>query len=118
MLNAPADRAGMAASVEEVSYELGGALGIAILGSLMAGVYSASFAARGFGGEAADSLDGALALAATLPAPQADSLLALAHGAFDRATGAVALAAGLILLAAAFWVGRIDRGGKAVQQGA
>ena len=118
MLNAPADRAGMAASVEEVSYELGGALGIAILGSLMAGVYSASFAARDFGRDAADSLDGALALAATLPAPQADRLLVLANGAFDRATGAVALTAGLALLAAAVWVGRIDGARRPVQQGA
>lgn len=119
MLNAPADRAGMAASVEEVSYELGGALGIAILGSLMAGVYSASFAAAGgFGADAADSLDGALALAATLPAPQADRLLAFATGAFDRATGAVALAAGLALLAAGFWIGRIDRAGSLARQGA
>ncbi|MCZ0962188.1 MFS transporter [Paracoccus benzoatiresistens] len=118
MLNAPADRAGMAASVEEVSYELGGALGIAILGSLMAGIYSATTAsaARDFGSDAADSLDGALALAATLPGPQAERLLSLANGAFDRATGAVALAAGLVLLAAAFWIGRIDRAAKARQQ--
>lgn len=119
MLNAPADRAGMAASVEEVSYELGGALGIAMLGSLMAGVYSASFAAAGgSGAQARDSLDGALALAATLPAPQADTLLALANAAFDRATGAVALAAGLVLLGAALWIGRINRAGRTIQQSA
>lgn len=117
MLNAPADRAGMAASVEEVSYELGGALGIAILGSLMAGIYSASFAAGGgWGREATDSLDGALALAATLPEPQAARLLALANGAFDQATGAVALAAGAVALAAAFWIGRINRAGATIQQ--
>ncbi|MTD99122.1 MFS transporter [Paracoccus sp. YIM 132242] len=119
MLNAPTDRAGMAASVEEVSYELGGALGIAMLGSLMAGIYSANLAAAGgWGPEATDSLDGALALAATLPAPQAGRLLDIANAAFDRATGVVALTAGLTLLGAAFWVGRIDRAGKAVQQGA
>ena len=41
MSQAPAERAGMAASVEEVSFELGGAIGITILGSLLAGVYSA-----------------------------------------------------------------------------
>lgn len=119
MLNAPADRAGMAASVEEVSYELGGALGIAILGSLMAGVYSASFAATGgFGPDASDSLDGAMALAATLPAPRADLLLSIANSAFDRATGTVAFAAGAAALAAAFWIGRISRSGAAIQQGA
>jgi DHA2 family multidrug resistance protein-like MFS transporter len=119
MLNAPADRAGMAASVEEVSYELGGALGIAILGSLMAGIYSASFAASGGSGlDATDSLDGALALAANLPAPQADRLLSVANAAFDRATGAVAFAAGVVALAAAFWIGRINRAGATIQQGA
>ena len=108
----------MAASVEEVSYELGGALGIAVLGSLMAGIYSAASSAAGLGNEASDSLDGALALAATLPAPQADRLLSIANDAFDQATGAVALAAGLALLAAGAWVGRINRMDGRVQQGA
>lgn len=111
MLNAPVDRAGMAASIEEVSYELGGAFGIAILGSLMTGIYSAAFlnARAGFGADAADSLDGALMLAPTLPPDQALRLLTLANGAFDQATGAVSLAAALVLLGAALWVGRINR---------
>ncbi|SNR25453.1 MFS transporter [Paracoccus sediminis] len=111
MLNAPANRAGMAASIEEVSYELGGAFGIAILGSLMAGIYSAAFlaAGRGFEAGAADSLDGALLLAPTLPPDQARRLLEIANGAFDQATGAVALAAAVALLGAALWVGRINR---------
>ena len=124
MLNAPADRAGMAASVEEVSYELGGALGIALLGSLLAGIYSATFTATAgltsglMGGASADSLDGALITAATLPIPEAARLVAIATAAFDRATGIVALTAGLMLLAAALWVGRIDRAGRAVGQNA
>lgn len=124
MLNAPADRAGMAASVEEVSYELGGALGIALLGSLLAGIYSATFTATAgltgglMGGAPADSLDGALITAATLPIPEAARLVAIATAAFDRATGIVALTAGLMLLAAALWVGRIDRAGRAVGQNA
>lgn len=111
MLNAPAHRAGMAASIEEVSYELGGALGIAVLGSLMTGIYSAVFlnAGLGFGADAADSLDGALTLAQTLPTDQARRLMAAAYGAFDVATGAVAVAAALALLAAALCVGWIDR---------
>jgi MFS transporter, DHA2 family, multidrug resistance protein len=37
---APPERGGMAASIEEVSYELGGALGIAIFGSLFTVMYS------------------------------------------------------------------------------
>lgn len=116
MLNAPADRAGMAASVEEVSYELGGALGIAVLGSLMTGLYSAAVTATPLPRAAADSLDAALALAAALPPAEASRLLAVAHGAFDHATAMVALAAGLALLGAALWVGRLGRAGRAVQQ--
>src|SRR5215472_4142671 len=41
MSHAPVERAGMAASLEEVSFELGGAIGITVLGGLLAGVYSA-----------------------------------------------------------------------------
>lgn len=39
--NVPAHRAGMASSVEEVSYEFGGLLAVAMLGSLSAAMYSA-----------------------------------------------------------------------------
>jgi hypothetical protein len=38
--HASADRAGMAASIEEVSIELGGAIGLTVLGSVLAGVYA------------------------------------------------------------------------------
>ena len=68
--------------------------------------------------QAEGCIDGALALAATLPAPQADRLIATANAAFDHATGMVALAAGLVLLAAAWWIGRINRAARGVQQGA
>lgn len=40
--NAPAHRAGMAASVEEVAYEFGSLFAVAVLGSLLAGLYSAT----------------------------------------------------------------------------
>lgn len=112
MLNAPARRAGMAASIEEVSYELGGAMGIALLGSLLAGIYSATLGAMAGATDplAVDSLDGALMVAATLPGPDAARLVVVATAAFDRAAGAVALAAGLMLLAAALWIGRRDGG--------
>ncbi|MBS7779788.1 MFS transporter [Acidovorax sp. CCYZU-2555] len=39
--NAPAQRAGMASSVEEVSYEFGSLIAVALLGSLLAVLYSA-----------------------------------------------------------------------------
>ncbi|RRD49062.1 MFS transporter [Arachnia propionica] len=40
--NAPPNRAGMASSVEEVSYEFGGLFAIAVLGSLLSAIYSAT----------------------------------------------------------------------------
>ncbi|MGB3068616.1 MAG: MFS transporter [Ottowia sp.] len=40
MGNAPAHRAGMAASIEEVAYEFGSLFAVAVLGSLLAGLYS------------------------------------------------------------------------------
>lgn len=40
--NAPAERAGMAASVEEVSYEFGSLFAVALLGSLLTAIFSAS----------------------------------------------------------------------------
>jgi DHA2 family multidrug resistance protein-like MFS transporter len=42
MQAAPSERAGMAASIEEVCYVLGAGLGIAVMGSVMAAVYSAA----------------------------------------------------------------------------
>lgn len=88
LLNAPVERAGMAASVEEVSYELGAAIGVALLGSVLAGVYSASMMLpEGLGAAetALDSLDDALLVAETLPEQSAGVLISLAYAAFDKA---------------------------------
>lgn len=95
LLHAPADRAGMAASIEEVSYELGGALGIASLGSLMSAVYAAAIVTPGamaLPDLALDSLDGALIAAEALPEAIAAPLISLAQGAFDNAFAAVMIA--------------------------
>lgn len=107
MLSAPPDRAGMAASVEEVSYELGGTLGVAILGSLMAAVYSASLdlptSLRAFD-VAYDGLDQALMAAERLQAASADDLRLLARSAFDKAFVAVIGAATAILFMTAIFI--------------
>jgi len=102
MMSAPEHRAGMAASVEEVSYELGGALGIAILGSLMSALYMrAMVVPDGLSTMAADSLDQALLIAQDLDPEGAANLVALARAAFDEAfVGVVALAAVLVMGAA------------------
>lgn len=102
MLSAPEDRAGMAASSEEVSFELGGALGIAVLGSVMSALYSrAMIVPVGLSDTVADSLDEALLIGETLGATAAAQLTATARGAFDEAFfGVIALATALVLAAA------------------
>ncbi len=101
MLSAPSERAGMAAAVEEVSYELGGALGIAILGTVMSLGYRWSmpdFAGASVDATIYDSLDEALLTAETLPAPAAAELVATAKAAFEQAFVSVGLAAAAILI--------------------
>ncbi|SMH47931.1 MFS transporter [Azospirillum agricola] len=107
MLSAPEERAGMAASIEEVSYELGGTLGIALLGSLMSVLYTrAMLVPQGIAiaSEARDSLDEALVLAEGLAPLQAEQVVGVARAAFDQAfTGVVGVAA-LMLVAVALVV--------------
>lgn len=100
MLSAPEERAGMAASIEEVSFELGGALGIAFLGSLMSGLYTyALVLPQGIAAQAGDSLDEALLIAEKLAPAEADVLTALAGTAFDQAFfGVIAAAATLLVV--------------------
>lgn len=102
MLSAPEDRAGMAASVEEVSFELGGALGIAILGSLMSALYTrAMVVPAGLSARVSDSLDEALLAAEALEPAAAEHLTMLGRAAFDEAFfGVIALATLLVALAA------------------
>jgi DHA2 family multidrug resistance protein-like MFS transporter len=101
MNHAPIERAGMAASVEEVSYELGGAVGIAILGSAMSFLYTASFqfpeSLNAVAPIVRDSLDEAIMVAETLPQAQADLLLETARASFDQGFMGV-IVFGIVLL--------------------
>lgn len=100
MLNAPEEKSGMAASIEDVSYELGGVLGVTLLGGLMTAVYSHSLAlpaALPVSDLAYDSIDEALRLAAGMAADRAQQLTQLARLAFDRAFISVLIAAALLM---------------------
>lgn len=115
MLSAPEDRAGMAASVEEVSYELGGALGIALLGSLMSILYTRAMILPddiAIASRARDSLDEALILAEGLAADQSMQVIGLARAAFDQAfVGVIVAATGCLFVAALFvWSKACKRG--------
>ncbi|KIE28363.1 MFS transporter [Streptomyces sp. MUSC 125] len=78
----PKDQAGAASAVSETAYELGAALGIALLGSIVTGVY------RGFAGpadtpaEAHESLGAAVEASAHMPAHPAQALLSAARESF------------------------------------
>ena len=107
--SAPPERAGSAAAISETSIEFGGALGIAILGSIVTAVYRSEMAQAvpaGVPGEAARvaaaTLGGAVAEAAQLPADLAASLLGLARAAFVSGLQLSALVATLGLVATAF----------------
>lgn len=110
LASVPARQAGAAAAISETSFELGVALGVATLGSVVAGVYRGMAVPPGTSDAVAaqvrETLTGAHQAAAALPPGEARALLSAAQAAF---TDGLAVAAGLgsaLLLASAtaVWV--------------
>ncbi len=99
----PVERAGVASAISETSSELGGALGIALLGSIGVAVYRAAMAhgvPLGVSPELASAaratLGGAVAVAGQLPSPLGEQLVGAARTAFGSAfVLTAALCAGL-----------------------
>ncbi|PRC50807.1 MFS transporter, partial [Mycobacterium sp. ITM-2017-0098] len=81
-------RAGAAAAVSETAYELGMALGIATLGSIVTAVYRSVVVAQGVpenvAAQARDSLPSAIHAAQTLPPDQQAVLLDAAKESFTH----------------------------------
>ncbi|MFI7095118.1 MFS transporter [Streptomyces lydicus] len=109
---APPDRAGSASALLESGTELGGALGMAILGSIGSAVYRGHMddaVSAGLPSGAADAaretLAGAAAVAGELPGRAGEALLTAARTAFtDGLQTAVLVAAGVMALAAALTI--------------
>lgn len=81
--SASKDQAGQASAIEETAYELGGGLGVAVLGSILAVVYTQSVKLPpGAPPEASESLAEAHLAAADLPRAAGDALLESARLAF------------------------------------
>jgi DHA2 family multidrug resistance protein-like MFS transporter len=101
---APPERTGAASAISETSSEFGGALGIAILGSIGAAVYRSRIA-DGFpdgvpsrAAEAArDTLGGAVASAERLPGTMGSAVLDAAHEAFTNGMRVVAVISVIVL---------------------
>jgi DHA2 family multidrug resistance protein-like MFS transporter len=105
---APPERAGAAAGISEMSTELGGALGIALLGSVVTLIYRGSIAGalgrdlpRDALGAARDTLGGALSVAETLPEQLGATLVSVSRSAYVEAFQATALASAAITVIAA-----------------
>jgi DHA2 family multidrug resistance protein-like MFS transporter len=114
--SAPPEQAGAATGISETSGELGGALGIAILGSLGVAVYRSRLAdslptdvPAEVADAALDTLGGALEVAQSLPDAVAAALVDLAQTAFVdaihvvAAVSAVGAVATAIVAAVALW---------------
>jgi len=124
----PADRAGNAASIEETAYELGGGLGVAVLGSILAAVYTDALGVvpgvDTAGMEASgESLGRAVEVAAGLPAAVGEALTAAAREAFVDGLHVVLLVSIALLAASALLAAIVLRrggepGGRAPAAGA
>ncbi|MFG2453499.1 MFS transporter [Streptomyces sp. NPDC048512] len=108
----PKDQAGAASAVSETAYELGAALGIALLGSVVTGVYAGFTGPAGTPAAAHDSLGGAVAAAASLPAPAAEAMLNAARESFVDGLALASGAGAVVLLATAVAAWFLLRGQK------
>ncbi|MFD7732130.1 MFS transporter [Kitasatospora phosalacinea] len=111
---APATKAGAASAVSETAYELGAALGIALVGSIVTALYAGSLSVPAgvdpaLADQAAQSLGGARESAAALPAGPAGELLASANDAFVHGVTVAAWVSAALLLAAAALAHRLLR---------
>ncbi|MER6557044.1 MFS transporter [Streptomyces sp. NPDC001027] len=97
----PKDQAGAASAVSETAYELGAALGIALLGSIVTGVYRGFAAPAGTPQEAHESLGGAVEAAGRLPSAEGAQMLASAREAFVDGLAVASGVGAAVLLAAA-----------------
>jgi MFS transporter, DHA2 family, multidrug resistance protein len=105
---APAERAGLASGLSEASTELGGALGIALLGSVMSASYHGAMSNFTLSDVPADAMAAAqhtlgcaMEIAAQLPAGASAALLDAAQGAFiDGVRLAMKIGVGVAVAAA------------------
>ncbi|MCP9959651.1 MFS transporter [Streptomyces sudanensis] len=101
----PKEQAGAASAVSETAYELGAALGIALLGSVVTGAYRGFAAPPGVPADVAaaahESLGGAVEAASALPQRSAEALVTAAQYAFVDGLRAAAAVGAAVLLATA-----------------
>ncbi len=105
---APPERAGAASALSETSSEFGGALGIAVLGSIVTAIYRGEVAGTLPSGVPADAAEvarrtigGAVSVAGELPGALGAEVLGSARGAFAHAFETTAAISAVIAIAVA-----------------
>jgi DHA2 family multidrug resistance protein-like MFS transporter len=105
---APPERAGAASALSETGSELGGALGIAVLGSIGTAVYRRAMVygvpnglSHTAGEAARGTLGGAIAVAQQLPTTLATELVGAAREAFTLSLALTAAASAIVVIATA-----------------
>lgn len=102
MIGAPDDKAGMAGALEGISYELGGTLGVAVMGSVIASVYTRTFDPpidAGLPPSAWDSLDQTLIATANLRETLVQPVVDAGRAAFSNGVS-ISLLGGTVLIVA------------------
>ncbi len=127
MAEAPPSALARRSAISETSFEFGGALGIAVLGSILTAVYRGAMEHAGPGGHPAggdrggqNTLGGAVAAAKALPGESGAKLLATARDGFVYAfeiTAAISAVASLIAaaLAASCYAGQARDGKTGIE---
>jgi DHA2 family multidrug resistance protein-like MFS transporter len=115
---APPERAGAVSGLFETTSELGGALGMAILGSVLAAVYTSDVGDLLPGGlpaaadaAARDGLAGAVAAAQALPSPAGEAVLEAGRAAYLSGMRVTDVVAAVVMAAMALLTGVLLRGG-------
>ena len=108
----PEAKAGVGSAMNDLNRQVAGALGVAVIGSVSSSVYSSKVESatadlpHGAANAATDSVGGATAVAAHLPAAAGDALAAAAGSAFTDAMGLALLVGSAIALVGAVLVKR------------
>jgi MFS transporter, DHA2 family, multidrug resistance protein len=112
--SAPVERAGAAASISSTAPQIGGAFGVAVLGSIVTAVYRNAMATSvpadvppGAADAARDNIGTAAAAAQALPEPLAGPLLAAARAAFTTGFHVTAIVSAVLMVLIAALVLRL-----------
>lgn len=117
--SAPIERAGAAAAISSTAPQIGGAFGVAVLGSIITAVYRDAMATGvpagvpdGTAHAARDNLGAAAAVGHQLPAALADPLLTAARAAFTSGFHVTSLVSTVLMVLAAVLVLRYRPSGR------